>query len=139
MRLGSGGPDAAPPATVITLCVPASPCRLPTVRAVAAAGATAAGLATDEVRDIRDALERIAAMLVDRAAPGSSLDCRITGGPGTLLVRLEAVTVPGALPARARCPLAPTLTERAAAFRAAFDGLAGGHPTVVDLRWSRPD
>ncbi|MEV0354462.1 anti-sigma factor [Nocardia sp. NPDC050697] len=133
-------PDlAAPEDTVVTVRIPAAVERLPTLRALAVATAVAAGFEARESGEVRDALYRIAEALLTRTVPGSAVDGRLTGRAGTVLVRLQAVTRAGPIPRHAVGAATPSLTHSAAAFRAAFDGAAGGHPTVVDLCWSRPE
>lgn len=128
-----------PEDTVVTVRIPAAAERLPTLRALAIATAVAAGLGARESGEVRDALYRVAEALLTRTVPGSAVDGTLTGRAGTVLVRLRAVTRAGPVPRQAVGGATPSLTHRAAAFRAPFDGAAGGHPTVVDLCWARPE
>ncbi|MFC8044760.1 anti-sigma factor [Nocardia sp. NPDC057353] len=125
--------------TVVTVRIPATPERLPTLGALAAATAVAAGFGAGECGELRDAVHRVAAALLTRTVPGSAVDGTLTGRAGTVLVRLQAVTRAGPVPGHAVGAATPSLTHSAAAFRAPFDGAAGGHPTVVDLCWARPE
>ncbi|MFC3964866.1 anti-sigma factor [Nocardia jiangsuensis] len=130
---------AAPGDTVVTVRIPAAAERLPTLRALAVATAAAAGFGARESGEVRDALGRVAEALLARTVPGSAVDGTLTGRGGTVLVRLQTVTRAGPIPRTAVGAATPSLTHRAAAFRAPFDGTAGGHPTVVDLCWAGPE
>ncbi|WP_157103626.1 hypothetical protein [Nocardia harenae] len=132
-------PAVAPEETVVTVRIPAAVERLATLRALAVATAVAAGFGARESGEVRDALYRIAEALLTRTVPGSAVDGTLTARTGTVLVRLRAVTRAGPIPRYTVGAATPSLAHSAAAFRAPFDGAAGGHPTVVDLGWTRPE
>ncbi|WP_245553258.1 ATP-binding protein [Nocardia veterana] len=128
--------DPTPPGSVVGVRVLAESRQLLMLRALAETVALMAEFALDEVTDIRVALDEIATALIERAVPGSSIECDFGYDGQQMTVTVSAVAVtPEALHRDGLgWHVLTSITDALEASTAPFDPEVSGYPVTVDFR-----
>ncbi len=132
-------PSSSTRTNTIGVRVPAVYEQLIMLRALAETVVLIADFGIDEVADIRLALDEVATALLQDAVPGSELDCAFSYDETTMDITVSAVTVSETGPDQRSFGwhIVSTLTDSVSTSTGPRDATAGGHPTVVQFRWSR--
>ncbi|MGQ4600761.1 ATP-binding protein [Nocardia sp. R6R-6] len=138
-EMGEWISQSATETTTVGVRVPAQLEQLTMLRALAETVALIADFALDEVTDIRLALDEVATSLILDAAPGSMLDCEFTYDADKMFVHVSSVAAAESVIGQAGFGwhIVRTLTASLAAAQGSYDGMLGGHPTVIDFSWVR--
>ncbi|MFG3524447.1 MULTISPECIES: ATP-binding protein [Nocardia] len=128
--------DPAPAGSVVGVRVLAQARQLLMLRALAETVALMAEFALDEVTDIRVALDEIATALIERAVPGSSIECDFGYDGDRMSVAVTAVAVtPEALHRDGLgWHVLTSITDSLEATTAPFDSAVAGYPVTVEFR-----